>query len=1246
MNPNYPQSGAIPVPNPSYPMARLNGSAYAAPLNYNQPSEVVGGYDARINPMTGEEIPDTNFAKGGEVGLASLLASRGRGGDSMLVHMNPEEVKGLQALALAHGGSLTVNPDTGLVEALSLKSILPQIAGAVLSRFAPNLGKAVGTTLGFSEATAGNVGTGLIVGGISGLVEGDLKKGLMAGLGAYSGATLASGLAAADASRVTTAAPPTAGTFKDIPTTIEPTLSGYMKSSESSLTGKPTIASIGGGMGAAIDRTPPAPPPVSIKPSLTGGIRGLFTQEGREAFGKALGGGFESPFAQNLSRYATFAGATMPFAERPKAFPTGGAGEDIVYIPGGRNPQYGTGRDQPYYLPGQYYKRTDKGLVPANPFAKGFADGGAVQGPINVSPYAAPTNDPNVLATRSYIEELNRRVRSPYAAPSAGDQSGRALGGFGGMGAPIDTGGAAGGGDAGGGAGGVGGILGGIAANYLVNKGIESGLGYLQDKFFPSVDQLKEVEVTGKRQPEPTDQSQPTDQTQPVEPQTTGPATSPISYVSPALGAISPYAGSAPLPAGKVSIEPVSYEGDTQVVQDGTKIDRDLQDKTRVPDTSAPLSSYLSGASALGSGLAGLAGAGKAASIAIEMPIYDALGNLVGFSAAPGAAGAASAASGAAGAGAGASGAAGAGGAGAAGEAGLGSLQSKIIPGLQTALGAYEAYKGIESGKEGQAAMGAYGASAGLGQLLGFAGAGPIGLAAAAIAAIGASMVNTKEMGDVALRNYWNAVDQGRGFGSAPPQELAEGFINFYRTNKNEFPGQAKYGRTGNEDFVYDMTQVINDAVKSGKVGKDVDPATMYKEVVQPWLNTMGEGPKDADARRIQDFMMTDLIYNFMQGRPISLAQVKDDKKFKIVSEKPVYAGIAPELNRTIGGQEIPEDIARKMYLENNVRQEDLNSWAMSNPVGRMQVLGQMPAPQNPYAETQEPASIMPTGETVPITPYGPLEALPGPGLAGDDGRVVRQPYGETVPITPEAPVQEFVGTPYMPQPEIVPVSPYEAPSTNRPSLSDYLRSQGIDVPPPPPPAPVVGGPVELPGPKRELTPEEKAKYVDIFNVSGPPTDVTNQLVAPYEAPSYVPREEAVPVDTYAAYNPFQDFSYNPFEGFSMTQFAGGGAVGQDYNFGFAQGGRPMEYRAGGKFLQGPGDGMSDDIHANIDGKQEARLADGEFVIPADVVSHLGNGSSNAGAKKLHQMMARVRQARTGKKKQAPAVKMNRYLPA
>lgn len=86
-------------------------------------------------------------------------------------------------------------------------------------------------------------------------------------------------------------------------------------------------------------------------------------------------------------------------------------------------------------------------------------------------------------------------------------------------------------------------------------------------------------------------------------------------------------------------------------------------------------------------------------------------------------------------------------------------------------------------------------------------------------------------------------------------------------------------------------------------------------------------------------------------------------------------------------------------------------------------------------------------------------------------------------------------------------------------------------------------------------------------------------------------------------------------------------------------------YSDGGRMLKGPGDGMSDSIPASIGGKQPARLADGEFVVPADVVSHLGNGSTDAGAKRLYGMMDKVRKARTGKKKQAPAVKAEKYMP-
>jgi hypothetical protein len=86
-------------------------------------------------------------------------------------------------------------------------------------------------------------------------------------------------------------------------------------------------------------------------------------------------------------------------------------------------------------------------------------------------------------------------------------------------------------------------------------------------------------------------------------------------------------------------------------------------------------------------------------------------------------------------------------------------------------------------------------------------------------------------------------------------------------------------------------------------------------------------------------------------------------------------------------------------------------------------------------------------------------------------------------------------------------------------------------------------------------------------------------------------------------------------------------------------------YSDGGRMLKGPGDGMSDSIPGVIGGKQPARLADGEFVVPADVVSHLGNGSTDAGAKRLYSMMDDIRKARTGRKKQAPEINADKYLP-
>jgi len=87
-------------------------------------------------------------------------------------------------------------------------------------------------------------------------------------------------------------------------------------------------------------------------------------------------------------------------------------------------------------------------------------------------------------------------------------------------------------------------------------------------------------------------------------------------------------------------------------------------------------------------------------------------------------------------------------------------------------------------------------------------------------------------------------------------------------------------------------------------------------------------------------------------------------------------------------------------------------------------------------------------------------------------------------------------------------------------------------------------------------------------------------------------------------------------------------------------------YSDGGRLLRGPGDGVSDSIPATIGGKQPARLAEGEFVVPARIVSELGNGSTEAGAKKLYAMMDRVQKARRKTKNVAADTKAHKHLPA
>lgn len=80
--------------------------------------------------------------------------------------------------------------------------------------------------------------------------------------------------------------------------------------------------------------------------------------------------------------------------------------------------------------------------------------------------------------------------------------------------------------------------------------------------------------------------------------------------------------------------------------------------------------------------------------------------------------------------------------------------------------------------------------------------------------------------------------------------------------------------------------------------------------------------------------------------------------------------------------------------------------------------------------------------------------------------------------------------------------------------------------------------------------------------------------------------------------------------------------------------------------LRGPGDGMDDLIPATIEGEQDVLLSDGEFIVPADVVSGLGNGSSDAGARALEEMMSRVRTSRNGSSEQPAQVPQEEVMPA
>jgi hypothetical protein len=357
-------------------MAGMHSSAYAPPLNYNQPTEVVGGYDAQINPMTGQEIPQTNFARGGnvnsEAGLASLLASRGRNGDSMLVHMAPNEVKGLQSLAMAHGGSLTVNPDTGLVEANFLKKLLPTVLGFGLNFLFPGLG---------ALGSAALVGAGETI-----RTKGDLGKGLMAGLGAFGGAGLSAGLTGAAA-----AGSPSALTG------VTSNAAANRAAIEAARTGAAQAAT---STAAQTTGTEVAKQTALQKLQTMGqGVKALGNQFGRAGFVSAIPGGTAGVAAGGMG----LANAATPEYEQPDLSKT----IDRSYYE-----SYGYSPEEGRFLGGQW--RT------GYPDFPGYAEGGDVnkdKATSSMAQYQTAPADPASFA--AYLQDLNKYVASPVAPPQA-----------------------------------------------------------------------------------------------------------------------------------------------------------------------------------------------------------------------------------------------------------------------------------------------------------------------------------------------------------------------------------------------------------------------------------------------------------------------------------------------------------------------------------------------------------------------------------------------------------------------------------------------------------------------------------------------------------------------------------------------------------------------------------------------------------------------------------------------------------
>ena len=338
---------------------------------------------------------------------AQHLAAKGRGPDDTLVHMSRNEVKSLNDLAMAHGGQLSINPQTGLPEAGFLSAILPAVAGFALNAAVPGLGSAMG---GFAIPA--------IVGGGSMLLnpKGGLMGGLMAGLGAYGGANLGEALAQQGVEQATTAKLANDAQYK----ALQEQLVSNVTSPTAEFSKAKAIADQMAPLRAAAMQSVTPTDFASSMSNLGTGIKSTFTQPG----------GFSNLY-QNLGsspmgRMSTVASLASPALVQQTAQPPAPVvdkdmGQRYKYSTGIAQPlpapdvptydqmltqQSNFGRQQNYY-PNQAY--TPIGTDEAKNFY-GFAGGGPVEQMSNQNAIGANTGFP-----QAYLH--NAAYSTPYQTP-------------------------------------------------------------------------------------------------------------------------------------------------------------------------------------------------------------------------------------------------------------------------------------------------------------------------------------------------------------------------------------------------------------------------------------------------------------------------------------------------------------------------------------------------------------------------------------------------------------------------------------------------------------------------------------------------------------------------------------------------------------------------------------------------------------------------------------------------------------